>query len=58
MMATLDVTGSAADQANTIKGLRAELKSVQAQLASSKDSERELRGLLAELRNCAEGEAL
>jgi len=58
MMATLDVTGSAADQANTIKGLRAELKSVQAQLASSKDSETELRGLLAELRNCVEGEAL
>ena len=58
MMATLDVTWSAADHAKTIKGLRAELKSVQAQLASSKDSETELRGLLAELRNCVEGEAL
>jgi DNA-binding CsgD family transcriptional regulator len=47
MIATLDETESAVGQAGAIQGLRAELASVQAQLASSKDRERELRRLIA-----------
>ena len=42
MIATLDETKSAVGQAGTIQGLQAELNSVQAQLANSKDREREL----------------
>jgi DNA-binding CsgD family transcriptional regulator len=47
MITTLDETKSVVGRAGTIQGLRAELKIVQAQLARSKDKERELRRLIA-----------
>jgi DNA-binding CsgD family transcriptional regulator len=47
MITTLDETKSVVGHAGTIQGLREELKIVQAQLARSKDKERELRRLIA-----------
>ena len=43
---------------DTIRALRTELVTVQAQLAGFRDTEKELRGLIGEVKNLAEGGVL
>ena len=43
---------------DTIRALRTELVAVQAQLAGFRDTEKELRGLIGEVKNLAEGGVL
>ena len=43
---------------DTIRTLRTELVAVQAQLAGFRDTEKELRGLIGEVKNLAEGGVL
>ena len=53
-----DLALAAIGPQNTIRALRTELVAVQAQLAGFRDTEKELRGLIGEVKNLAEGGVL
>jgi hypothetical protein len=53
-----DLALAAIGPQNTIRALRTELVVIQAQLAGFRDTEKELRGLIGEVKNLAEGGVL
>ena len=54
----IDLALAAIGPQDTIQALRTELVAVQAQLAGFRDTEKELRGLIGEVKNLAEGGVL
>jgi hypothetical protein len=54
----IDLALAAIGPQNTIRALRTELVVIQAQLAGFRDTEKELRGLIGEVKNLAEGGVL